>query len=441
MFAVKFELNYPKALTSFWEMYRYSQAEGRILPQLLALSNIVSIYYIMGDRYGLEYAEKACSLLEELDRSEPFYYLYEQAALLSLARMKFLSGETVEAGRLADRVDSLCTLHPNLPIDPSLVLLRADLYAAAGSDAGADSCYRKALTLAGQSDVGITSLIYRNYGRFCERRGRYAEAVELYEEGLDYSREYENMLYRSDFLEALSAVNARLGSPAKAYDYAMWLQRYRDTLSLREMEQEFGALQLSYQSMESRFEIQSRELELMKARKKTLVSYAVVAVIVLVLLMTLYQYGRQKRMNRLLVEQHQESMRQLRAEQELRTENRTENEKALFLKLERMMREDEIYRMKDLTLDRLAEMLQTNRSYLSKAINEFSGMTFSHYLNRYRIDKAAEIISDLNREVLMKQLADDLGYSSTNVFSKAFVRRTGVTPTGYRAEMLSKAGK
>lgn len=93
--------------------------------------------------------------------------------------------------------------------------------------------------------------------------------------------------------------------------------------------------------------------------------------------------------------------------------------------------------MKDLTLDKLAEKLQTNRTYLSKAINTYAGMSFSSYVNMYRINEATRIISDPARDVLFKKLADDIGFNSVPVFSSVFQKETGLLPSNYRKEVLS----
>lgn len=92
-------------------------------------------------------------------------------------------------------------------------------------------------------------------------------------------------------------------------------------------------------------------------------------------------------------------------------------------------------------LKRLAELLDTNRTYVSKAVNKYSGMSFSSYLNMYRINEATAVISDPSRNVLLKQLADDLGYNSVTVFSKAFQKETGLTPSRYRKEIMDGGKK
>ena len=65
-----------------------------------------------------------------------------------------------------------------------------------------------------------------------------------------------------------------------------------------------------------------------------------------------------------------------------------EKGQALFAEFERLMKTDRIYRERDITIDKVADRLGTNRSYLSRAINENGGMSFSQYINSRRIGEA-----------------------------------------------------
>ena len=113
----------------------------------------------------------------------------------------------------------------------------------------------------------------------------------------------------------------------------------------------------------------------------------------------------------------------------------TETDRELFAKVENLMREQKVYRMKSLTRDSLADILGTNRTYLSRAINSMSGKSFSDYLNSWRIVEATLIMSDKSVDIPLKQLADDLGYSSISVFYRSFQKETGVTAGRYMKEV------
>ena len=52
----------------------------------------------------------------------------------------------------------------------------------------------------------------------------------------------------------------------------------------------------------------------------------------------------------------------------------------LFRTLERIMREEKIYKDNFITKDKVAEILGTNRTYLSRIINEQSKLSFTHYV-------------------------------------------------------------
>lgn len=73
----------------------------------------------------------------------------------------------------------------------------------------------------------------------------------------------------------------------------------------------------------------------------------------------------------------------------------------------------------------------------TRAINTYSGKTFTNYINTYRINEAVSIISDPTNDTNAKELADNLGYASVNVFYQVFRRETGVSLSRYRKELVT----
>ncbi len=53
-----------------------------------------------------------------------------------------------------------------------------------------------------------------------------------------------------------------------------------------------------------------------------------------------------------------------------------------------------LFREKELTLDRMAEVLGTNRTYVSNALNKVAGISFYGYIDSYRIKEATRVLSD-----------------------------------------------
>lgn len=96
--------------------------------------------------------------------------------------------------------------------------------------------------------------------------------------------------------------------------------------------------------------------------------------------------------------------------------------------------------LKVTTLNKLAKELDTNTAYLSKFINKSKGENFSHYLNELRIDyiiDRLEIDSHL-RLYTIDAIANEAGYGTSQSFSKAFFKRTGIYPS-YFIKKINKS--
>ncbi len=87
----------------------------------------------------------------------------------------------------------------------------------------------------------------------------------------------------------------------------------------------------------------------------------------------------------------------------------------------------------DISLSKTAEHFYMNPSYLSRLFKENTGFTFSEYLNKYRIKKAAELLADKSKNVT--QIALSVGFNSTNHFCKIFKKMIGTSPLAYRRKL------
>ncbi len=92
-----------------------------------------------------------------------------------------------------------------------------------------------------------------------------------------------------------------------------------------------------------------------------------------------------------------------------------------------------------LTLAKLAEQLNTNSNYLSKAVNVLKNTSFSNYLHTLRINYIVEQLKndDTLRRYTIKAIAVEAGYSNSQSFSTAFYKQTGIYPS-YFLNKLNK---
>ena len=94
--------------------------------------------------------------------------------------------------------------------------------------------------------------------------------------------------------------------------------------------------------------------------------------------------------------------------------------------------EEKIYRENNLSLEMLAERLDTTRHNASQIINEHFNMNFFELINKFRIEEVTEIIrKDIYGNLQIIDIAYEVGYNNKVTFNKAFKKETMLTPTQY----------
>ncbi|MNH89046.1 HTH-type transcriptional regulator YesS [compost metagenome] len=91
----------------------------------------------------------------------------------------------------------------------------------------------------------------------------------------------------------------------------------------------------------------------------------------------------------------------------------------------------------DITLDLVADKLNITPGYLSTYFKEKSGVNFSDYLNDIRIQRAKELLQNLDLKI--QEIAAKVGYHNVNSFIRMFKRYAGVTPGEYRKNASSQS--
>lgn len=108
-------------------------------------------------------------------------------------------------------------------------------------------------------------------------------------------------------------------------------------------------------------------------------------------------------------------------------------ENQLIDKLKKALEEDKVYLDSALTIESLSRQLGTNKSSLSKVINESLDRNFPTLLNDYRVKYALQLFNDPKySNYTIEAIAEMSGYNSRQVFHKAFKSRVGVPPRRFR---------
>lgn len=109
----------------------------------------------------------------------------------------------------------------------------------------------------------------------------------------------------------------------------------------------------------------------------------------------------------------------------------------LKVSLEALMKNDRLYLQEDLTLSRLANILDTTTNHLSQLINSTYSRNFYDFINGYRIEYAKQqIVQRLNQDVPTLDLLLESGFKSSSTFYNAFKKETGLTPTQFKKSLI-----
>ncbi len=88
----------------------------------------------------------------------------------------------------------------------------------------------------------------------------------------------------------------------------------------------------------------------------------------------------------------------------------------------------------DFSLDTVASLIGSNRTYVSQVINDVFKKSFNEYINPYRIHQACSLFRDTQNygHYTMKAIAECVGYKSYTSFVNSFKKVTGITPSLYQ---------
>jgi AraC-like DNA-binding protein len=94
------------------------------------------------------------------------------------------------------------------------------------------------------------------------------------------------------------------------------------------------------------------------------------------------------------------------------------------------------HQTEDLSLGQVAKAVNTSTFYFCKMFKKITGLNFTDYLSRIRIENAKNLL--LNPNLRISEIAYEVGFQSLTHFNRVFKRIVGQSPTEYRGQ-LSRA--
>lgn len=445
IYAVSIETNYFGGIEYFLEAMEYARSVSLNRFYLVAQCNLANTYYMRNDPAGLKYAEEVYRLGTEWG----YDYLAFGGAVIS-AYMHYMLGDQ---DRALEYVLRTLPDTDKFGYHTELYSLYANILHAQGDDAGAERYYLMALDHIDEKVVTAAVMTYLSYGTYLNDRGEYARAIPVLRQGIELSERSNNAVHRYKLYLRISEAETALGRYREALDYFKSYHSQADSIFNVERERSINELRVKYDAERQENMLRRSEIDLIRQQRKFQLLLLLLLFVIGISAVVYILYRRKDKMYKQIVRQQYEFLKKEKKaaqpampppgptspQAEKPSPDRDDHavrDAELFARIEYLMQTEGVYRQNDLTIERLAERLDTNRTYISRAINQQAGKTFSSYVNSYRIDEAVRRLSDVDDDTPLKALAQMLGYNHLQTFYASFQSAIGMPPSKYREKLL-----
>ena len=90
----------------------------------------------------------------------------------------------------------------------------------------------------------------------------------------------------------------------------------------------------------------------------------------------------------------------------------------------------------DITIDFLTDNLAVSRASLYNKVKVLTGLGVNDYINRIRIERAEELLTQTNKSI--NEISSEVGFTYPRYFSTLFKKVKGVTPTQFKEQIKNR---
>lgn len=418
--------DYFRGIAFLIEGLRYAESIRDTSRLILVKSNLAMASCFIHDSTGLTHARDIWRIGQEKHDN---YTIFIGA--ITSANLYWMTRDTAKALQYIKEAIPYVEKY-----DPSreVYVLYANILRDIGKKDSAVIYYEKAFDE--QSGPGIYSKadLYLGYSEYLKEEGRFDDAINILLEGLRTMDSVRAPAKKPMIYLSLSEIYEYAG------DYRTSLRYYKEynneankQLNI-ESERKINNIRRDYTK-------QKHEVELLEWRNKYNIAVMTCALVICIFVGLYLLYRNKERNYRQLLKQHQALLErnETQSAQQAFMSMPQEKMREMYEKLEKLMQEQELYRQNDLSRDKVASMLSTNRTYLCSVIKLYTGMSFTYYVNSFRINEAVRILSDPANDSPIKAIAWSLGYNNLTTFYRLFEAAKGMPPSKYRETVIHNA--
>ena len=405
----------------------------------------IAMAYGMGnnENAGLRYAEEAYRKgLEQNDSS----VIHDSA--LTLAELKLKSKDIAEGRKY---IDIARQYQRNIPNDHRITMLIAEglLKETEADYKTAESEYTLATEVA-EAPVFLRLKSLLLLASLKSRNGMPQDAINVLNQGLRIAGHNKVRTYLPEIFTMLAECHMRLGHRNAALNLMFYYKTYSDSTQTLMKETAMQRLQLNNEIMLNKFTIERQRAHIQKREKDITIISACGILLVAALAFMLILFYKKRRMYAIIVRQNKEyakhetylnrTIAHLQSQILAQTQDRQASGNTMpafkiediMTRLAILLTDESIISNNNLTLNSMAEMLNTNRTYLSKAIKEATGDSFPSLVRSFRVKKAIRLMEE-NKDASLVEVYEKSGFTSRSSFYSAFKYEIGMSPSVYKS--------
>ena len=247
----------------------------------------------------------------------------------------------------------------------------------------------------------------------------------------------------------LSKIEESRGNISKAFEYFKQYSNLKDSVYNSKNVGDIMQLQQFYEVAKANQEIEQLVLEQQikehTIRYQKIIQFITLFILLLIsgiLVLVFIQKRELNKAYKVLVEKNIEiiDFQENLSEKEIKKEKKStlsDNVQGELLdRISMVMKDATIFCDTKFSIDKLAELVQSNQNYISQVINANLKKNFRSFLNEYRIREAQRLLSESDAiKYTVEFVATTVGFKSLSTFRETFKDITGVSPTFYLKEI------
>ncbi|MCD4736341.1 MAG: helix-turn-helix domain-containing protein [Bacteroidales bacterium] len=297
------------------------------------------------------------------------------------------------------------------------------------------------------------SLVNRNIADIYIKLEKYDSALKLAQIALAIAEEIgaKDQIYLS--YELLSEIYKVKGNNNQAYNYYRKFAELKDSVSGSETREKIADIRTKYETEKKEKENlglkKDNEIkELQLSSKNITITFLIAGILVIasaLIVIFLQLYQKRVAFNNLVrknleiavaerkLDENREIIEKLKGREAEIKEKGLDPEEDLIQKLNNYLKKEKPFLLRNITIEDIVKELETNRTYLSKAIRDKLNHNFNSLINDLRIKEARQMLADLRyKHISIEGIGQMVGFNSKSSFHTKFKENTGVTPFYFR---------